>query len=146
MAKEQGPVMVMYSSWDILVRELGGGIWFWTSLWLVVAFLAYIGRSLLSERHPDRILLYAAGSLVLYFTGSTIRGLITWMQFYYAGNQWDTGIWIATWPWFGLSVLCNITGAALCIWFLSSWRWRLIFTVCAVAGALMVPVTVRWLL
>src|SRR5215204_3809402 len=143
--QREAPAKLMYSQWDILVRELGGGIWFSTSLWLVFAFVMYIYRQINSERRIDPTLIGAALALTIYFCGSTIRGFLTWMQFFHAGNFWDTNIWVATWPWFGLSVLLNITGAALCIWMLSSWRWRFIFTMCAVAGSLLLPAGLRLL-
>lgn len=135
---------MIYSDWDITVRELGGGIWFWTSLWLVFAFMGYVIREVCFERKVDRQILFAAGALSVYFAGSTIRGLLTWMQFFYVGNHWNvTGI-VATWPWFGASVLLNITGAAMCIWLLSSWRWRVYFTIAAVSWAILVPALVWW--
>jgi hypothetical protein len=143
--QKDAPVKLMYSQWDLLVRELGGGVWFWTSLWLVIAFIAYILRQLTFNKRVDHTLVWAAIALTIYFAGSTIRGFLTWMQFFYAGNFWDTNIWVATWPWFGLSVLLNIGGAALCIWMLSTWRWRLMFTLCAVLGALLVPAGLRLL-
>jgi hypothetical protein len=135
----------MYSSWDIMVRELGGGIWFFTSFWLVVAFGTYIARETIYTRR-DRTLMFAASALVIYFVGSMIRGLLTWMQFFYAGNGWPVERWVATWPWFGLSVTLNIIGAELCIFLLSNWRWRITLSVVAVATSVLIPVAVRiWL-
>lgn len=135
----------MYNEWDIAVREIGGGIWFWTSFWLTIAFVAYVIRKSFVERNGDRVIVGAAAALTLFFAGSSLRGFITWMQFFYAGNGWDTAAWVKTWPWYGLSVLMNIAGAAACIWLLSSWRWRVIFTTCAIGGAVAVPVALRWL-
>src|SRR5215207_369701 len=109
--QQEPPSKLMYSQWDILVRELGGGVWFWTSMWLLIAFLTYIFRQLKVEKRVDFTLVWAATALAIYFTGSTVRGFLTWMQFFYAGNLWDTAPWVATWPWFGMSVLLNITGA-----------------------------------
>jgi hypothetical protein len=145
MAGQEWVPPVMYSPWDIMVRELGGGIWFWTSLWLVFAFVAYIARESINRGRPDSQVVLAAAALTIYFLGSMIRGFITWMQFFYAGNGWSPNPWVATWPWYGLSVLLNITGAAMCIWLLSSWRWRLCFTIFAVIGAVLVPSLLRWL-
>lgn len=141
MAQERAALM--YTQWEIAVREIGGGIWFWTSLWLSVAFLAYIIRQTSKDRNRDWNLIYAAASLLIYFLGSMIRGFITWMQFFYVANGWDASYWIQLWPWYGLSVTLNIIGAAVCIWLLSSWRWRAIFTTCAVIGALVMPVAFR---
>jgi hypothetical protein len=133
----------MYSSWDIFVRELGGGIWFFTSFWLVIAFSAYIVRETARDNRRDGALIAAATALVVYFIGSMIRGLLTWMQFFFAGNGWDPKDWIATWPWFGLSVLFNIVGAEACIYLLSSWRWRLCLSILAGITSILVPVVVR---
>jgi hypothetical protein len=135
-----------YSDWDILVREIGGGIWFWTSLWLDVAFIGYMLREFAREgRLADRVAVIVAFWLVVYFTGSMIRGFLTWGQFMALGNgrEGDATVWVATWPWFGTSVIFNITGAMGCIWMLSSWRWRVIFSVCALMVSIGVPIIVR---
>jgi hypothetical protein len=65
------------------------------------------------------------------------------MQFFFAGNGWDPSHWIATWPWFGLSVLFNIVGAEACIYLLSSWRWRLCLSVLACVTSILIPTIVR---
>jgi hypothetical protein len=147
-----------YTADDIFIREIGGGIWFMTSFWLTVACIAFVIRQTRRGRRRDEEIIIGALGLVSYFSGSTLRGFITWMQFFYAGNRldcvagdidcatrWDPGPWIATWPLYGLSVLLNIFGAAVCIWALSSVRWRAIFTVCAVMGAVILPSFVRWI-
>lgn len=134
----------MYSAWDITVREVGGGIWFWTSAFLCIAFLFYIIRAVLNYSRPDRIILAAAFAMLIYFIGSSIRGFLTWMQFFYSGQGWDNRYWIETWPWFGLSVVLNITGAALCVWLLTDAKWRALFTVAMVAVAVAVPFLLWW--
>jgi hypothetical protein len=133
----------MYSSWDIMVRELGGGVWFFTSFWLVIAFSAYIIRETARDNRRDGTLVMAATALIVYFIGSMIRGLLTWMQFFFAGNGWDPSHWIATWPWFGLSVLFNIVGAEACIYLLSSWKWRACLSVLACVTSILIPTIVR---
>jgi len=134
----------VYSEWDIFVREIGGGIWFWTSLWLDVAFVWFILREMSNRGDKaDRETLIVAFWLVVYFTGSLIRGFLTWSQFYALGNGGDPAIFIATWPWFGTSVILNISGATGCIWMLSSWKWRCYFTAAAVIFSIGVPVLVR---
>ena len=72
----------MYTAWDLMVRELGGGIWFWTSLWLVFAFVAYLTRESISRGKPDKQVVFAAAALVIYFSGSMIRGFLTWSSFF----------------------------------------------------------------
>jgi len=146
-----------YNADDIFMRELGGGVWFMTSFWLTVACIAYVVRVTKRGRRRDDEIIIGALGLVSYFAGSSLRGFITWMQFFYAGNmldcagnidcvkRWDPTPWIQTWPLYGSSVLLNIAGAAVCIWALSSVRWRAIFTVCAVVGAVVLPSFVRWI-
>lgn len=131
---------VMYSDFDIAVREIGGGVWFWTSLFLVIACAVYVHRETVIKGRGYRPVVWATAALIVYFSGSTIRGFLTWMQFFYIGNGWDASRWLKTWPWLGTSVILNIVGAALCVWYLSSWRWRLYFAATAVVVAIMVPV------
>jgi hypothetical protein len=64
------------------------------------------------------------------------------MQFLYIRNDWDYTFWLRTWPWFGMSVVLNILGAAAAIWFLSHYSYRTAFTVLAVVTALGVPALV----
>jgi hypothetical protein len=136
---------IMYNEWDIFIRELGGGIWFWTSLWLTIGLTGYIySRRNALDDDRIRIAVAVATALVGYTTGSAIRGFLTWMQFYYAGNHWDTSPWIQTWPWFGTSVLLNITGGAIAIWLLTPERWRAWLTALAVTTAITVPLTLRY--
>jgi hypothetical protein len=137
---------IMYNEWDIFIRELGGGIWFWTSLWLTIGLIGYIyyrRDSMDDER--IRVAVSVAIALVAFTAGSAMRAFLTWMQFYYAGNHWDTSPWIKTWPWFGTSVLLNITGGAIAIWLLTPERWRAWLTALAVTTALTVPVALRYL-
>jgi hypothetical protein len=135
----------MYNEWDIFIRELGGGIWFWTSLWLTIGLMIYIySRRNSLDDNRVRIAVSVATALVAFTAGSAIRALLTWMQFYYAGNHWDTSPWIQTWPWFGTSVLLNISGGAIAIWLLTPERWRAWLTALAVTTAVTVPLALRY--
>jgi hypothetical protein len=138
-------MMAAYSEWDIVVREIGSGIWFWTSLWLTFTFAAYIIKHTFENRKVDRTLFLAACALTLYFMGSTFRGLLNWMQFYYMGNGWQPTAWVTASPGYIISVALNIVGGAACIWLLSNWRWRAIFTVAAVTGAVVAPIALHLL-
>jgi hypothetical protein len=135
----------MYSAWDITVREIGGGIWFFTSLAGALAFLGYALRRTLWERQRPDVVILTAFALAEFFIGSAMRGFLTWMQFMSAGNGGDTAPWIATWPLLGSSVILNILGAAACIWLLSPRRWRAWFTAATVVIAIGVPLGLFWL-
>lgn len=110
------PAIAIYSPWDISVRELGGGAWFFMSLWLSVAFVSFVIRE---RDRTNPIVLAVATGLATFAWGSAIRAFLTWMQFRALGNGWDAAYWIQTWPWFGTSVILNISGAAACIYFLA---------------------------
>jgi hypothetical protein len=130
----------MYSAWDIAVREVGGGIWFFMSLFMSLAFAIYAFREY--NRAGLNPVTLVAVSFEIFCFGSAMRGFLTWMQFMAAGNGSDPSRWIETWPWLGLSVLLNILGAAWCIWLISPHRWRVCTTIVSVAVAIGVPVTI----
>jgi hypothetical protein len=144
---------IMYNDWDIMVREIGGGAWFFVSLWLTIGFIIYVvrrnsflrnGNSIDSDwAHAIGIAVKTAVALAFFSAGSAIRAFMSWMQFHYAANGWDTEPWIATWPWFGLSVILNIAGGAAAIWLLTPRRWRSWFAGFAVATAVTVPIALR---
>lgn len=117
-----------YTINDMVLREIGGGIWFWLSAALAVAFFAYVIRKVMYERdRPDTVVI-AAFFLGLFCTGSAIRAFLSWMQFMYILNGWPYRVWIETWPWFGGSVICNAVGAAGGLWLLTPKEWRTLIT------------------
>jgi hypothetical protein len=151
-----------YTEWDMIVREIGGGIWFWMTTSLAIAFLAFIFRELFFEprrgpvlspeeivlvrRKAYRASLWTAFMLLIVATGSAMRGFLIWMQFMYELNGWNSRPWIETWPWYGSSVIMNIFGAAGAIWLLSPDRWRLFFSTLAVFWSITIPVAAYFLL
>ncbi len=133
-----------YTVNDMVLREIGGGVWFWFSISLSVAFFAYVVRKILWEHDRPNPVIVAALFLGFFCLGSAIRAFLAWMQFAYMLNGWPYREWIETWPWFGGSVILNAIGACVCLWLLTPVRWRNWITAGVTAVAVIVPVTVHY--
>lgn len=146
MAARNPTSLMMYDQFDLSVRELGGGAWFWISGALAIAFIAYIFRFVCALREgwrptrQDYVSLGSAIGLLVFTTGSTLRGFLNWMQFHYARQGHDPSPWVDLWPWFGTSIFLNIVGGLIAVWFLTTWRYRTLFVVMAFILAICVPV------
>ncbi len=138
---------MIYSPADIIVREIGGGVWFFMSAALTFAFVGYVIRQRWRYWfYPCSPETLVAIALSMFCAGSAMRALLTWMQFLYLANGWNPRAWIDTWPWFGGSVILNIAGAIYAIWLLSPKRWRVLTTGVSLALAVLVPVMLFWAL
>jgi hypothetical protein len=136
----------MYTHWDIVVREIGGGVWFFTNLTLALVLFAWgFQQCCLKKSGEPLSLILIAFSISEVLLGSAIRGFLTWQQFRVAGNGEDPSFWVATWPFLGLSVILNITGAAACVWLILPPAWRTLVTFYAMALAVLIPVGVFFL-
>lgn len=138
---------MIYSPQDILVRELGGGVWFVVSGALALAFIGYvIGQRQKFGSYKWAPTCKVAIALAVFCAGSSARGLLTWLQFFYIESGYDPSPWIATWPWFGTSVVLNIVGGLACIWLLSPERWRWPVTALTFALSIALPVGLAYLI
>jgi hypothetical protein len=126
----------MYSRDDIIVRAIGGGIWFWMSLFLAGSFFLYIARK---RGETPTVVLQIAFFHGIFCLGSAMRAALTWGQFLSALEKLDPAPWLQTWPWFGSSVILNIIGAGGAIFLLTPYRWRWEITLGAVTVAIGVP-------
>jgi hypothetical protein len=135
----------MYSQWDMTVRELGGGVWFFSNIALAAVLSAWaFSQCFRRDRCVDPLVALAVAMATVLF-GSSIRGFLTWQQFRVAGNGGDPSFWIATWPLLGSSVILNIVGAAACTWLILPERWRTPITIVIVAVAIIVPFSIFYL-
>jgi hypothetical protein len=133
----------MYTQWDMSVRELGGGVWFFTNFALALVLFAWGFRQCCSKQYGQPIaLVMIAFAISEMLFGSAIRGFLTWQQFRVAGNGGDPTPWIATWPFLGSSIIMNIMGAALCMWLILPERWRAPITVATTIVAITVPTSI----
>jgi uncharacterized membrane protein len=145
VARRDTPGM-MYEHFDLVVRELGGGAWFWISGALGIAFTTYIVRFVQGVRRgrkptrEDKVAFGSACGLLVFSLGSTGRGFLNWMQFHYARQGFDPSVWVDLWPWFGTTILLNIVGGLIAVWFLTTWRYRTLFVVLTFLLAIGVPV------
>lgn len=138
----------MYNQWDIAVRELGGGIWFFTNLALALVLLAWAVNQFVRRRKGLPFAAALVGlslSMAEVLFGSAIRGFITWQQFRVAGNGGDPTPWVSTWPWLGCSIIMNICGAAACTWLILPPPWRTLVTFYTVTIAILVPLSIFYL-
>lgn len=147
MATRNPPRSLNYDPFDVLLRELGGGIWFWVSGALALAFAAFILREVNEKRRTgqpwtrkDYVAVGSAIGLGIFALGSCLRGYLNWMQFHYLRKGQDATLWIDLWPWFGSSIACSIIGGLIAIWFLTTWRYRTLFVVMTFLLAIGVPV------
>jgi hypothetical protein len=138
---------MIYTPSDIVVREIGGGAWFFMSFALGVAFIGYVVRQrwIFSQREFTPVTKTAV-ALALFSFGSAMRAFLTWMQFLYLDNGWDARYWIDTWPWFGASIILNIIGAEFCVWVLTPAKWRVCTTFFTAAVSILVPLFIYWYL
>lgn len=117
--------MVKFNPSDLMVLEIGSGIWFLLSFTLIILLLRHaVGECRRLRRGCFDPSVRLAAALALFSAGSALRGFLFWEEFNHIHRGGGSHLWATTWPWFITSVYLNILGAAWCIWELSPDRYR----------------------
>ena len=122
--------------------EIGSGIWFLLATCLAISFARYAASRARDGGHSghDPADIVAAGALTLFCGGSAMRAGLSWGQYMAINNDWDTHLWTSTWPWFIVSVVVSVIGAAWCIWVFAPSQWRALMTAGTIVASVGVPV------
>lgn len=139
--------MIEYSDFNLLIRELGNGVWAVLCFSLVIA-LAYWGGRRFSWRmyrsgHSDPAIC-ASFALSLYFFGSGLRALTQWGTIMSAALGWDNTHWTDLWPLFVLALTCAVVGGIWCVWAVAPRRWRLKAASIVSLLAFTIPLLAYW--
>ncbi len=105
--------MIKFSAFDLVLREIGNGIWSGLSFLLMIAFARYAWRNRQSYRDPT---VEGAIGLFLYFLGSTVSAFLGWGAAAAARRlTWPPEPWANSWPLYAPSLLLSAIGAAWCL-------------------------------
>jgi hypothetical protein len=131
-----------YSYQETVAREIGGGIWFTTSLVLTVVFTLYVMRN--SKRDPVTAVAFF---LAVLCVGSTMRGFLLWARAMAELNGWGgERFWHLTWPIFASSVLLTAIASLACIWLLTPRPWQNHVTIITGAIAISLPLVIFYMM
>lgn len=143
--------MIQYTETELIIRELGNGVWTVICFCMAASLLYWGGRRFMWRAYKQgrsEPAICASFALSLYFIGSGTRALAQWGTIMSAAMGWDSTPWTAVWPLFVISLTCAVIGAVWCVWTFAPTKWRykapLFVTVASITVPLLVYFGVRY--